>query len=305
MSVDAVVGFRDKGVLKERVAGAGLPVPRSARARTRTDIVRFADEVGFPIVVKPTAGAASADTWRAGDAAELAAVLDRVRHVQECAVEEFVTGDEYTFETLCIEGRPVFTSIAFYVPNVLVARQNEWVSPIILALRNPEAPDVIAGQTLGRHVLAALGMGTGFTHMEWFRRRDGSAVFGEVACRPPGAAMVDLMNFANDVDLFREWARVVVHGRFEAVVTRPWNAATVFKRARGRGRITRVVGLETFLRRHGPHVAHVDLLPIGAPRRDWTRTFLSDGHLDVRHPDYDTCLAIAREAAADIHLEAG
>jgi biotin carboxylase len=304
MSVDVVVGFRDKVVMKERVAAAGLSVPRSGRARSRADIVRFSEAVGFPIVVKPTSGAGSADTWRAGDRAELEVVLDRVRHVQECAVEEFVTGQEYTFETLCIEGRPVFTSIALYVPNVLVARQNEWVSPIILALRDPNAPDVAAGQELGRGVLSALGMGTGFTHMEWFRRNDGTAVFGEVACRPPGAAMVDLMNYANDVDLFREWARVVVHGRFEAVVTRPWNAATVFKRARGQGRIRRVVGLETFLRRHGSHVAHVDLLPIGAPRRDWTRTFLSDGHLVVRHPDLDTCLALAREAASDIQLEA-
>jgi biotin carboxylase len=304
MSTDTVLGFRDKVLMKERVAAAGVPVPRTARARTRSEIVAFAERVGFPIVVKPTSGAGSADTWRANDAAELSAVLDRVRHVTECAVEEFVTGQEYTFETVCIDGRPVFTSVALYVPNTLVARQNEWVSPIILALRDPDSPEVAMGPALGHRALAALGMGTGFTHMEWFKRPDGTAVFGEIACRPPGASMVDLMNYANDVDLFREWARVVVHGRFDAALTRPWNAAIIFKRARGQGRIARVDGLDRFLERHHRHVARVDLLPIGAPRRSWKQTFLSDGNLVVRHPDLPACLAIAEEAAAGITLHA-
>jgi biotin carboxylase len=304
MSADTVLGFRDKVLMKERVAAAGVPVPRTARARTRDEIVAFAAEVGFPIIVKPTSGAGSADTWRVDGAGELAAVLDRMRHVTECAVEEFVTGQEYTFETICIHGRPVFTSVALYVPNTLVARQNEWISPIILALRDPESPEVAMGPALGRKALAALGMGTGFTHMEWFKRPDGSPVFGEIACRPPGASMVDLMNYANDVDLFREWARAVVHGRFDVELHRPWNAAIVFKRARGQGRITRVEGLDRFLERHGRSVARVDLLPIGAHRRSWTQTFLSDGNLVVRHQDFATCLAIAEEAAADITLYA-
>jgi hypothetical protein len=138
--------------------------------------------------------------------------------------------------------------------------------------------------------------------MEWFRRPDGAPVFGEVACRPPGANMVDLMNYANDVDLFRAWARAVVHGTFDAAPTRPWNAAIVFKRAVGHGRIRAIDGLDAFLARHPGCVARVDLLPVGAPRRDWRKTFLSDGNLVVRHPDLETCHAIARDAAASIRM---
>ncbi|MEM6929758.1 MAG: hypothetical protein AAF602_22660, partial [Myxococcota bacterium] len=54
---------------------------------------------------------------------------------------------------------------------------------------------------------------------------------------------------------------------------------------------------------HTP-TARIDLLPIGAPRRDWRQTFLSDGNLVVRHPDRDACQAMAEEAAAAIHLYA-
>ncbi|MES2641157.1 MAG: hypothetical protein V4850_16835 [Myxococcota bacterium] len=301
---DVVLGFRDKPLMRERVARAGLRVPRSARARTRAEAWEAAGEIGFPLIVKPVAGAGSADTFRVGAARELDTVLDKIRHVPEVSVEEFVEGDEYTYETLCVDGEPVYESVCQYFPNALVARQNEWISPIIQSIRHLDDPRVRDGVTLGRSVLRALGMGSGFTHMEWFRTPSGEAVFGEVACRAPGANMVDLMNYTSDVDLFREWARVVCHGTCEAPRERPWSAAIVFKRAEGQGRIAAVEGVEAFRRRHGSAIVRQDLLQIGAPRRDWKQTFLSDGNVVVRHPDGDETLRIAMDAAANIHLHA-
>ena len=179
-----------------------------------------------------------------------------------------------------------------------------WISPIIQTLRDLEDPAIRPGVELGRRVLGALGMGTGFTHMEWFRKPDGEAVFGEIACRAPGANMVDLMNYTGDIDLFREWARVVTWRRFEASTARPWSAAIVFKRAEGQGRIARIDGLEAFKRRYGHAIAREELLPVGTPRRDWKQTFLSDGNLVVRDPDPDVALGIAMDAARSIRMYA-
>lgn len=304
MSVDTVVGFRDKPIMRARVAAAGLRVPRSERARTRQEAWAAAGRVGFPLIVKPVAGAGSADTFRVEAAAALDGVLDRLGHVPEVSVEEFVAGDEYTYETLCVDGVPVYESVCQYHPNTLIARQNEWISPIIQSVRDLDEPRVRPGVALGRAVLRALGMGTGFTHMEWFRRPDGEAVFGEVACRAPGANMVDLMNYTGDIDLFREWARVVCWKAFEGPRARPWSAAIVFKRAEGQGRIARIDGLDGFLARHGRTVARLELLPVGAPRRDWKQTFLSDGNLVVRTPDFGDTLRVAMDAASSIRMHA-
>jgi hypothetical protein len=41
-----------------------------------------------------------------------------------------------------------------------------------------------------------------------------------------------MFNYANDFDLYREWANVVVHGRFDAAVTRSYNVAYVSRRDR-------------------------------------------------------------------------
>lgn len=304
MSTDTVMGFRDKPLMRDRVAAAGLRVPRTFRVATLADARRAGDAVGFPLIVKPVDGAGSADTHRCDGWPSFEAALASVRHVPEVTVEEFVTGEELTYETLCVEGKILYESVCRYEPNVLVARRNEWISPIIQALRFPTAAEA-SGVQLGRGVIRALGMGTGITHMEWFRDAHGAAIFGEVACRPPGANMVDLMNYADDRDLYLDWGHAVVAGRIPARPPRPWSACIVFKRAEGSGAIRQIDGLEAFVAKHRAHIARVDLLPVGAPRRDWQQTFLADGNLVIRHAEDSAALDLAREAAAMIRVYAG
>jgi biotin carboxylase len=304
MSVDTVRGFRDKQLMKERVAAAGVRVPRSERVRTMGDARAAAERIGYPLVLKPIAGAGSADTYRVDTAAELEGTLARMGHVTEASCEEFVDGEEYTFDTVCIDGRPAFRNVAQYLPKPLIARTNEWISPVIITVRDLAQAKLAPGLELGTQVLDALRMGDGFTHMEWFRKPDGEAVFGEIGCRPGGAHLVDQMNYTCDIDLFREWARAVCHGRFEAPTTRKYNVAIIFKRAKGRGRITRIDGLGEFVRRYRDCVVEERLLPVGAQRRNWKHTLVSDGFLLLRHPDWDRTYQLAMEAATDITMYA-
>lgn len=302
MSLDTVRGFRDKQLMKERVAAAGLRVPRSARARTEKEAWAAAERIGYPLVLKPIAGAGSADTHRCDSAKDLEAALARTRRVPEVSIEEYVLGEEFTFDTVCVGGEPVFENVAQYLPKPIEARSEEWISPVIITVRDLAQPKLQKGIELGRKVLGALGMGDGFTHMEWFLTPGGEAVFGEIACRPGGARLVDQMNYTCDIDLFREWARVVCHRRFEAQAVRKYNCGIVFKRAKGRGRITRIVGLESYLRRFGPYVVEERLSRPGTPRRDWKQTLLSDGWITIRHPDWDEARRIAFAAATDVAL---
>lgn len=304
MSVDTVRGFRDKQLMKERVRAAGLRVPRSVRVRTATEARAAADAIGFPMVIKPIAGAGSADTYRVDDGASLDAALAQMTHVSEASCEEFIEGEEFTYDTVSIQGAPAYENVAQYLPKPLIARTNEWISPVITTVRDMEQPKIAAGVALGREVLKALGMGDGFTHMEWFRKPDGEVVFGEIGCRPGGAHLVDQMNYTSDIDLFREWARVACHRRFEAVAPRKYNAAIIFKRAKGNGRITRIEGLRDFMRRYGEFVVEERLLRPGTHRRNWKQTLVSDGHILLRHPDWDAANAMAFAAAREITLYA-
>lgn len=304
MSLDTVRGFRDKQLMKDRVAAAGLRVPRSARIRTAVEARAAAELIGYPLVLKPIAGAGSADTHRVDDDKHLEQILRQTQHVREASLEEFVDGDEFTFDTVSIRGRPAFANVAQYLPRPLTARTNEWISPVIITVREMRQSVLSDGIALGHKVLTALGMGEGFTHMEWFRKSNGEVVFGEIGCRPGGAHLVDQMNYTCDIDLFREWARAVCWGSFDAPTARKYNVAIIFKRAKGQGRITKITGLREFMRDYGEHVVEQKLLPVGSNRRNWKQTLVSDGFLILRHPDWNVTKQLADMVATQINMYA-
>lgn len=304
MSVDTARAFRDKELMKERLRAAGLRVPKSARVRTADEARAAAEAIGYPVVLKPIAGAGCADTYAIPSRAELEAVLPRLGGLSEASCEEYIEGEELTYDTICMRGKPVMENVSLYVPKPLEASKAEWISPISISVRDLEQPRVTGGITLGRAVLEALGMQDGFTHMEWFRKPSGEAVFGEIACRPGGAGLVDQMNYTCDADFYREWARVSCWGYFEADVTRKYNVAIVFKRAKGWGHITRIEGLHEWLRMCGPWVVEERLSRPGTPRRDWKQTQRGDGHLVVRHPEWDEAMRMANAAVTGVHIHA-
>jgi biotin carboxylase len=308
MSVAETVPFRDKEVMKQRLDAAGIRTPRHASATTVAGCREAAESIGFPkvpIVIKPIAGAGSADTYRVDSEEKLEAVLPALRHVSEVSVEEFIEGVDYTYDTICASGDIAHYSISFYRPRALEARSHEWISPQTVVVRDVDAPELRPGREMGEAVLKALGFRTGFTHMEWFLTPDGEAVFGEIAARPPGAHLVDLINYASDVDVFTGWAEATCHGRFTQSVDRRYNAAWIYKRAEGQGRIQRIEGLAPLMAELGEHVMVLDLLPVGAPRRDWKQTLISDGMIIVRHPDLKRTLEIADRFATELRIYAG
>ena len=304
LSVEHAQLFRDKEAMKVALDKAGIRTPRHVAVDSVAGCWAAVEEIGFPIILKPIDGAGSADTYRVASREELRAVLPRLRHVPKISVEEFIDGEEYTFDTITIDGEIAYYNIAWYRPRPLIARSNEWISPQVIALRDVDGPDLAGGVQMGIDVIKALQFDTGFTHMEWYRKADGEVVFGEIGGRPPGAYQVDQMKYACDFDVFKAWGQAITQGRIEERFERRYNVATIFKRARGVGRITLIEGTEALQARFGEHVIWNTLLPPGTPRRDWLKTLVSDGFIMLRHPNLDETLAMADAVGSELQMYA-
>ncbi|HVK35406.1 MAG TPA: hypothetical protein VM428_07080 [Microlunatus sp.] len=303
MTVDQTLPFRDKELMKQVLDGAGIRTPRHASTGTNAGIYAAAEQIGYPLIIKPIAGAGSADTYRVDSLAELETVLPMIGHVETVSVEEFIDAEEFTYDTICGAGDILYDNVSWYRPRPLQARSHEWISPQTIALRDLDRAELAGGIEMGHRVITALGFTAGFTHMEWYRKVDGEVVFGEIGARPPGARTVDVMNYACDADLFRTWAAAVITGSAEPI-SRPYNAVSIFKRARGSGHITRVEGLDRLLAEHGDSVCVLDLLPVGAHRRDWRATLISDGMIILRDPELDRLVMIADRFGSELQLHA-
>ena len=303
MTVEQTLPFRDKERMKQVLDAAGIRTPRHASTSTVHGVWAAAERIGYPLIIKPIAGAGSADTFRVDTASELTDVLPMIRHVEVVSVEEFIEAEEFTYDTVCGAGNILFENISWYRPRPLEARSHEWISPMTVVLRDTADDRLAGGKAMGRDVIRALGFQAGFTHMEWYRKHNGEVVFGEIGARPPGARTVDVMNYAVDGDLFRMWAEAVVTGTSEPLVHQ-YNAASIFKRAEGSGRITRIEGLDPLLAEYRDNICVMDLLPIGAHRRDWRATLLSDGMIIIRHPELDSLIELSDRFAHDLRMYA-
>lgn len=279
----AAHNFRDKARMKDVLRAAGIPVARHRLVHTAADARDFAHEVGFPIVVKPPAGAGAKATERVRSAEELESMLQR--HApgpgEPMLAEEFLRGTEHSLETVSIHGAPVWHSITRYAPTPLEVLENPWIQWTVLLPREVDDPAYDDIRAAGDRALRALGMTTGVSHCEWFRRPDGSLAISEIAARPPGANMTTMISRANEIDFVGAWVRLMIDGTF-TVPSRRFAVGTAYLRGQGQGTVAAIEGLDVVRRELGHLICDHRLPHIG---QSPTGSYEGEGFIIVRHPE--------------------
>jgi biotin carboxylase len=283
MNPEAAHNFRDKARMKTLLLEAGVPCARHRLVANAGEAFAFAEEVGFPLVVKPPAGAGSLSTFRVDAADALGDALRMIAPAPEnpALVEEFITGEEHSFETMSLGGRSVWHSLTHYHPTPLEVMRTPWIQWCVVLPREVDDARYNDIRQSAARALEALGMDTGLSHMEWFRRRDGSVAISEVGARPPGAQITTMISRAHDVDFMRAWARLMVYEEFDRPERR-YSVGAAFLRGQGRGQVRAVHGLDVAERELGHLFTDVKLPTRGqAP----SSSYEGEGFVILRHPE--------------------
>jgi hypothetical protein len=303
LSVDAAECFRDKSVMKLRLREAGLPCARHCLATSTEQLTRFLDEVGYPVVVKPPAGAGAVDTFRLDRPEQLPQALANWRPspARPMMIEEFIVGDEHSFDAVCVDGRCVWFSISDYSPTPLEVMSNEWIQWCVHLPRELDGRGYGGIADAGPKALSALGLGTGLAHMEWFRRPDGSVAISEVGARPPGAQITSLLSYAHDTDMYQAWARLMIEDRFDPPA-RVYSAGAAYLRGQGRGVVQAIHGLEQAQRELGELVVDVKLPRAGQAHAS---SYEGEGYAILRHPRTDVVAKGLKRLIELVRVELG
>ena len=301
IDVATAVNFRDKAQMKSVLRAAGVPCARHRLADSAATATDFVNEVGFPVVVKPPAGAGAKSTFRLDDAEDLRVWLDGAPPGPggPALLEEFLTGDEGSFDSVTVGGNLVWHSVSHYLPTPLEVLRNPWIQWAVLLPRSIDGPEYEAIRSTAADALRALGLTTGLTHLEWFRRPDGTIAISEVGVRPPGASITSMLNFVHDMDMYTDWARLLVYGDFEPKPRR-WSAGTAYLRGQGSGRIRAVHGLASLPDELRSIVVESQLPQSGQVS---SNSYEGDGHVIVRHPDTAVVTEALRRLVTDVRIE--
>jgi len=219
---DEIMKVKRKSLMKQRFQKAGVPVACGRVARTIKEAKRLIDEVGYPLVAKPDIGVGAAKTYKIHDAVELQNFFE-IKPDVDYIMEEFIAGTIYSFDGLTDhDGNLVFyTSHKFSQGVMETVVDDDLMAYYSLRDIPPDLEDA------GRRTLEAFNVRERFFHFEFFRTPENKIVALEVNIRPPGGLTTDMFNYANDIDIYAEWAHIIVHNHFTADYSRPYHCCYI------------------------------------------------------------------------------
>ncbi len=275
----------DKLVMKRAIAGAGLPCAPWLETTETTTAEEIVDRLGLPAVLKLPVSSG-------GRGVTVCTTAEEVAHALRPGMlaEAFTTGVEMSVESFRIHSRTVFRNHTRYlVPH--------WAS-IVPADEPADQRDRI--DALADRVHDALGIGDGMTHMEIFLTPQGP-IFGEIAARPPGGRLMELISRAYDFDAWRAVISLALGDspRFPDRAARYAGAWLLYP---GAGAITGITGLSEA--RRTPQVARLTCR--AKPGRHYPErlgTGQSCGEIIVVADTGDECERRLRQAHAEIRFD--
>lgn len=203
--------FRDKLAMRSRARAAGIPCPDFVHAVNHDAINEWTARVTPPWVLKPRAQAAAIGIKKIDSAAQLWSILDALGDARpEYVLEQFVPGDVYHVDSLVFGRQIVFASASRYgTPPMAVAHEG---GIFVTRTLRDEDPVAVRLKEINARVLQSFGLARGVSHTEFIRATDGELYFLETSARVGGAYIVDVVDAATGVNLWREWARIEIAG---------------------------------------------------------------------------------------------
>lgn len=213
-----LVVMKHKSRMKEVFEKAGINVAPGILVKKPEDAAAFIAEHGFPVVVKPDCGVGAAGTFKLNSQEDLDNFLTMERDV-EYFMESYVKGEIITYDGLTDrDGKIVFHSSMVFSGGIMEAVNNNLDLTYYIPRKLPEKI-VKAGESS----VKAFGLKERFFHVEFFLTEEKEVYALEINIRPPGGWTVDMFNYANEMDIFHQYANVITENRFTAEITRPYN----------------------------------------------------------------------------------
>ena len=211
INAEEIEFMKYKSKMKEKFLTAGIPIARGKVVYNLEDALHLIQEIGYPVVAKPDKGVGAADTYKIHHEDELRRFF-REKPAVEYIMEEFVKGQVYSFDGLTDR----HGNIVFYTSHIfshgIMEIVNHDLNIYYYSLRHIPTQLIL----YGTKIIDAFDIKERFFHFEFFKVSEEHFVALEVNMRPPGGLTLDMFNYAADIDLYQEWANLIMHDVFTA-----------------------------------------------------------------------------------------
>jgi hypothetical protein len=203
--------FRDKLAMRRRARSADIPCPAFVHTLNHAAIRAWTETVPAPWLLKPRSQAAALGIKKVHSAESLWQLLESLGDTQaDFLLEQFVAGDVYHVDSIVFDRRVRFAAASRYdTPPFVVAHEGGIFVTQTLSSGDARTQALL---DVNARVLASFGLLRGVSHTEFIRTADGRIYFLETSARVGGAFIVDVVEAASGLNLWREWARLEIAG---------------------------------------------------------------------------------------------
>lgn len=234
IKTDFIDKIKHKSLMKKKFIEAGVKVAPGEIVGTIAEAEKFIKKAGYPVIAKPDNGVGAAATFKIKSQEELTEFFAAKDPDVVYFMEGFITGELYSFDGLVDrDGKPVFYTSHYFGRGVMETVQDQWdISYYSLREIPPKLEEA------GLATLKAFDVRERFFHFEYFITPEGDVVALEVNMRPPGGLSMDMFNYANDINLYQQWANVMVNNEFTEEYSRKYYCAYACRRDHKKYRYT-------------------------------------------------------------------
>lgn len=213
ITIDHIADFQSKSRMKYFYEKAGIPCARWQKAESAEKAIEFANTYGYPIICKPDVGVGASNTFKLSDESDIIRCFSEPFE-QDMLIEEFIPGECFTFDGITNSKKEIqFATSHHYVGSIMDSVNEQDSIGCYSLIDIPE--DIM---DIGTRCVQSFPTQSRFFHFEFFRLsedRDGLGKKGtilglEVNMRPPGGFLPDMINFANDFDIYEIWAQIMI-----------------------------------------------------------------------------------------------
>lgn len=258
----SVMRYKTKSNMKAYYEKANVPVARYHMVSTYEEGKKFVDLVGYPVIVKPDDGVGANTTWKIKNDKQLKDFYKQNIQTQYI-MEEFVPGSIVSFDGIVDQDNNIIFQTSHVFPEPIMDIVNSADECWYYSER--EIPKDLV--EMGTRVIKAFDIRGRFFHTEYFRLyedkeglgKKGDLVGLEVNMRPPGGYTPDMMNYANDINVYLIYANMAMYNEGLYKTDRPYHCVYVGRRDKYNGIYTN--GSTSIFSKYGQSIVMHERMP--------------------------------------------
>lgn len=207
---------------KTLLESSGISVPKGSLVEDLDQAKSFIEKNKYPVFIKAKNSSNPDYSYKLSNDEELDNFFAETTDTNYL-IEEFILAPVVTFDGLTDKDGEIVSLSSMHYKASHMETMLESLD-IVFHVQRQVSDDLLKK---GKQVLEIFNIKERFFHIEFFKLENGDLILLDVKVRPPGGLCLDAINYADDSDIYRQYARMISGKDLLPIVDKPYYSSFI------------------------------------------------------------------------------